>query len=194
MSRRYSRRRSKDNSWQALGILVCVLIAVAYYSLSSVQKVMVIIALVLLLVLGALWVLKRREDEQKKLRALEMLDIAHMDGLAFEKYVAEIMKSRGYSHVTLTEYYDWGVDIIAEKDNVRWGVQVKRYTGVVKAEAVRQVVAGLNKYGCSRAMVVTNSTYSRPARVLAESNNCVLVDMDELANWMVVFQNKQVNR
>ena len=35
---------------------------------------------------------------------------------------------------------------------------------------------------------VTNSTYTRQARVLAESNDCVLVDKDTLAEWIVEFQ------
>ena len=111
-----------------------------------------------------------------------------MDGLAFEKYVAELLKSQGYGKVTLTERYDLGVDIIALKDGIRWGVQVKRYSNMVKAEAVRQVVTALNKYNCQRSMVVTNSTFSRPARVLADSNDCVLIAKDELAEWIIAFQ------
>ena len=91
--------------------------------------------------------------------------------MRFEKYVAELMKDQGFTKVMLTERYDYGIDIIALKDGVRWGVQVKRYSRMVKAEAVRQVVTALNKYNCQRAMVVTNSTFSRPAKILAETNN-----------------------
>jgi restriction system protein len=109
-----------------------------------------------------------------------------MDGLAFEKYVAELLRSQGYSKVTLTERYDLGVDIVALKDGIRWGVQVKRYSNMVKVEAVRQVVTAL--YNCQRSMVVTNSTFSRPARILADSNDCVLVGKDELAEWVIAFQ------
>ena len=77
--------------------------------------------------------------------------------------------------------YDTDVDIIATKDNIRWGIQVKRYSGLVKAEAVRQVVTGLRVYGCDRAMVITNSVFSRVAIQLANSNECVLVDRSGLA-------------
>lgn len=99
-----------------------------------------------------------------------------MDGLEFEQNVAGLLRANGYSNVSLTERYDFGVDIIAEKDGVRWGIQTKRYSGLVKASAVRQVVTGLKLYDCDRSMVITNSTYSAVARRLANANDCVLVD------------------
>lgn len=99
-----------------------------------------------------------------------------MDGTSFEYYVAQLLIERGYTNVSLTEKYDYGVDIIAEKDGIRWGIQAKRYSSLVKAAAVRQVVTGLRLYGCDRAMVITNSTYSNVAKRLAEGNDCVLVD------------------
>lgn len=112
---------------------------------------------------------------------LKLSDVDTMDGLKFEKYIANALKKQGYSNVTLTEQYDYGVDIIANKDGVRWGIQVKRYSGLVKAEAVRQVVTGLRVYSCDRAMVITNSVFSNVAVRLAESNDCVLVDRSGLA-------------
>lgn len=115
---------------------------------------------------------------------LRLSDVDTMDGLGFEKYIANTLKKQGYSNVTLTEQYDYGVDIIADKDGVRWGIQVKRYSGLVKTDAVRQVVTGLRVYGCERAMVITNSTYSRVALELARSNGCELIDRSGLAHMI----------
>lgn len=108
-------------------------------------------------------------------------DIDTMDGIEFEKYVATVLKSQGYTDIQLTEHYDYGVDIVATKSGVRWGIQVKRYSGLVKANAVRQVVTGLRMYDCQRAMVITNSVFSRVAVQLAQSNDCVLIDRSLLA-------------
>jgi restriction system protein len=94
----------------------------------------------------------------------------------FEYYVAERLKSKGYTDVQLTEKYDLGVDIIAKKDGLTWGVQVKHYSNLVGVDAVRQVVTALNKYKCNRAMVVTNSEFTKNAIELAKSNGCVLID------------------
>lgn len=75
---------------------------------------------------------------------------------------------------------DFGVDIVAKKDGITWGVQVKHYHGLVGINAVRQVVVALKKYKCDRAMVVTNSVFSRPAIEIAKSQDCVLVDGSKL--------------
>jgi restriction system protein len=113
-----------------------------------------------------------------------MARIDTMTGLDFEKYVAKLLETQGYSYIGLTEKYDLGVDIIAYKDGSRWGIQVKRYSYMVKAEAVRQVVTALKSYQCDRSMVITNSTYSKVARRLADSNGCVLVERGKLLSWI----------
>lgn len=175
-------------------VLVGGLAVIASYSLISKGQIIVVlctvvICLATLISVGYFMIeLRTKKRRLEKLRALRFVDTHLMDGLVFEKYVAELLKSQGYTNVTLTERFDYGVDIIATKDQVRWGVQVKRYSRMVKAEAVRQVVTALNQYKCQRAMVVTNSTFSRPATVLAQSNNCVLIGKDELADWIVAFQ------
>lgn len=193
MSRRYYRRRRKNDGISGTLLLVGIIAVATLYNKLSAETINLIIGGGLLLVgliIGLVLFIqyKRSQHEKQKLRALNLIDTDYMDGLAFEKYVAELLKSQGYSKVTLTERYDLGVDIIALKDGIRWGVQVKRYSNMVKAEAVRQVVTALNKYNCQRSMVVTNSTFSRPARVLADSNDCVLIGKDELAEWIIAFQ------
>jgi HJR/Mrr/RecB family endonuclease len=123
-----------------------------------------------------------RSWHRKSNLGLESID--NMTGLQFERYIANLLKRRGYTNVQLTEQYDLGVDIIASKDGITWGIQVKRYSGLVKAEAVRQVVTALKFYGCNKAMVITNSSFSRVAIALADSNDCVLVDRQILLKWI----------
>lgn len=113
-----------------------------------------------------------------------VIAIDSMSGLEFEKYIARLLNKQGYTHISLTERYDYGIDIVAEKDGIRYGIQTKRYTGLVKAEAVRQVVTALNKYKCHKAMVITNSSFSRVAQELAKSNDCLMVDRSKLAQWI----------
>lgn len=113
---------------------------------------------------------------RERVRSFALKDVDTMEGLSFEQYIADVLRQQGYRNVSLTEQYDYGVDIVANKDGIRWGIQVKRYSGLVKAEAVRQVITGLRLYGCDRAMVITNSTFSNVAKRLAEGNDCVLID------------------
>jgi len=189
MARRY-RRRKNSNGTLVLIVLLLIIAAGNGKSAQALQHILAILLVLAALVIAAIFFFRmwQRQRELQRLRALEMVDIDVMDGLEFEKFVAKVMASRGFSKIQLTERYDYGVDIIAHKDGVRWGVQVKRYSRMVKAEAVRQVVTALNKYKCQRAMVVTNSTFSRPAKVLAETNDCVLIGKDELAEWIIAFE------
>jgi restriction system protein len=94
----------------------------------------------------------------------------------FEEYIVGLLERCGYRNVSLTGQYDYGVGIIAEEDCIRWGIQVRRYSGLVKADAVRQIVTGLRPYGCDSAMVITNSTFSEVAKRLADGNDCILID------------------
>lgn len=114
-----------------------------------------------------------------------MKSVDVMTGLEFEKFIARVLRENGYTRVKLTNTYDYGVDILARKDGVKWGIQVKRNRGQAKASAVRQVVTGLKVYGCDRAMVITNSYFGRYAVVLAKANDCVLIDRTSLHKLIV---------
>ena len=117
-----------------------------------------------------------------KLRRYIKYKLSHVDtmtGLEFEKYVAKYLQKQGYK-TKLTEKYDLGIDIVAVKDGIRYGVQVKRHKGVVGANAVRQAVTALSLYDCKRAIVITNSYFSKTAIRLALSNDCILLDRDFL--------------
>jgi restriction system protein len=154
-------------------VIPAILVISAIYTYWDYAKY-VLVAIILFFVLKVAIRLTRKI--RSIVRNLRLRDVDAMDGIAFECYVAELLAECGYSNVSLTEQYDYGVDIIAEKDGVRWGIQTKRYSGLVKAAAVRQVVTGLRLYNCDRAMVITNSTFSAVAKRLADSNECLLVD------------------
>ena len=103
-----------------------------------------------------------------------------MSGRQFEDQIVLWLKECGYIKTTKTEYFDQGLDIIATKPGVILGVQVKRSARPVGINAVRAAIAGLKSYGCTQAMVITNSTFTSPAIRLAESNDCELVNGQDL--------------
>jgi len=171
-SRRYSRRRKSSSSDGIFG-LVIIAALVAYSHDIQPEEALTYAVVAGLVVLG---LIAAKEIIVRLWKRRRAQDVNMMTGLEFERYVAGWLKRRGYTGIRLTEHYDLGVDIIARKDGVTWGVQVKRCSGMVKAHAVRQVVTALNHYGCDQAMVITNGVYSRPAIQLAKSNNCILLD------------------
>lgn len=101
----------------------------------------------------------------------------HKAGHEYERLVARHLRSNGYWNVKITGASggDYGVDITARKGLFRkYAVQCKRYSNPVGVRAVQEVVGGMKVYNCNRAMVVTNNTYTRQARVLAEENDVLL--------------------
>ncbi len=186
----YSRRNNIDN-----GLFVIVIIFIGTFWLlgelnrNAAQLLSFVFAagvVALLVIVGVtLW---KYQSTRRKMKALDVAAVDTMDPLEFERFVEMLLKDQGFTRTQQTERYDYGVDIVAYKDGVTWGVQVKRYNHMVKAEAVRQVFTALTRYKCDRAMVVTNNVFSRPAKVLAADNNCILIDRDELAKWILKFQ------
>ena len=70
---------------------------------------------------------------------------------------------------------DYGVDVLARKIGHRYAVQCKYYSRPVGVSAVQQVVAGMAYYECDRGLVVTNTTFTRQAKELAELNGIDLI-------------------
>ena len=145
----------------------------------------VLIATALVFVL--LYILKAKKKLTGKfgINRVSFNEIDQMTGLEFERYLVVLLRNHGFRSIRLTEKYDYGIDIIAMKDGIKWGIQAKRYTGLVDVDAVRQVVTALAKYRCQRSMVITNSYYTEVAKEMARCNKCILIDRDKLKHWVV---------
>ena len=92
-----------------------------------------------------------------------------MDGYKFEYQCAKILKLKHFSKIEVTRKSgDQGVDIIAFKRRKKYGIQCKYYTYPVGNKAVQEAYAGANFYDCDKAMVMTNTTFTKSATQLAE--------------------------
>ncbi len=99
-----------------------------------------------------------------------------MTGLEYEYTVADYLRSMGYTNVSVTKGSgDFGIDVIAFKNGHKYAVQCKYYRSPVSLDAVQEAVAGKAMYGCDCAMVVTNNTFTKSAKKLANRNNVVLL-------------------
>lgn len=114
---------------------------------------------------------------------LKQLD--KMDGHQFEYACADILKANGYKHVKVTRSSgDFGVDIIAEKDKVRYAIQCKRYNHKLDNTPIQEVVGGLAYYQCDKGAVMTNQYFTEPAKHLAQVNDIELLDRDTLSHMV----------
>ena len=125
-----------------------------------------------------------REQKEKRFRALKIADVDNMNPYEFERFVGELMKRQGYITTVVGQAGDMGVDIVAQKGDKKYAVQVKRHSSRVSRRAVSDAVAGKQHYGCNAAMVVTNNYFTKGAVELARSTRCQLVDRNTLADWI----------
>ena len=106
-----------------------------------------------------------------------------MEGQDFEYYCAEILRRRGVQGVEVTKGSgDFGIDILAEKDGVTYGIQCKCYDGPVGVHAVQEVYAGKDYYDLMVAVVMTNQYFTKSATEFAGKLNILLWDGDYVMN------------
>ncbi len=130
-------------------------------------------------VVGMLVVYRKRRLLRSGIR-----DIDRMSGTEFEQFLRVFFKSKGY-RADLTRTFDKGADLILTRAGERTAVQAKRWSGPVHVDAVRAVVASKDSYDCTKAMVVTNSVFTRPAVEQARDSRVELWDRQRLTRELL---------
>lgn len=127
--------------------------------------------------------------ETKPISPLENANF-NMDGYEFEKYAANLLAKNGFQKVEVTKCSsDFGVDIIAFKDDIKYAIQCKRYSSSVGIKAVQEVIGSKAMNNCHVAVVLTNNYFTKSAKELAQKNNVLLWDKDKL-NELIHNYNK----
>ena len=134
--------------------------------------------------------LKNDYDElYKEVNKFTINYVDSLNGIEFEQYVTNMLEDIGYSNVKLTKASnDYGVDIVAEKDNIKYAIQCKNYNSPLGNSCVQEVYSGKKYYNCHIAVVITNSTFTANAKELAQRDevllwdrNCLLVLLKQYA-------------
>ena len=116
-----------------------------------------------------------------------------MTGPEFEGYVSDLLTAQGYSAERTGGSGDIGIDIVAVREGVKHAVQCKRSSYNLNRRAVSDVVGGMRVYGCSRAMLITNSHLRAGAVKAAMANDCTVVDRDLLSLWIDQFEKQALS-
>ena len=192
MYRRYKRTRKPTLS-PAIFLVVLFISLAAIASPSLFTRSSLIIPIVLTLAFVAIiattvfiWQLERQR--RAKLKALELADIDHMSGVEFEHYIGTLLQSVGYKVSFTAQTGDYGVDILAKRNHVTYAIQAKRYSGSVGNHAIMEAIAGKTYFRSDKAIVLTSNYFTLHARMQAAASNCILIDRNKLAEWILAFQ------
>lgn len=129
-----------------------------------------------------------RHLTKKDFKSTSINEVDLMTGIEFEHFVGSLLKKMGYNAKVTKASGDQGADLIANKNNQMTVIQAKCYSGSVSNKAVQEVAASIKHYNADGGMVITNSTFTRSAIELADSNNIRLVDRNRLIELMVRYE------
>lgn len=104
-----------------------------------------------------------------------------MEGHKFECWCAEVLRKNGFVNVSVTQGSgDQGVDVLAEKDGVKYAIQCKCYSSDLGNKPVQEVCAGKIIYHCHVGVVMTNRFFTAGAKKAAEATGTLLWDRNKL--------------
>ncbi|MBQ3178953.1 MAG: restriction endonuclease [Clostridia bacterium] len=108
-----------------------------------------------------------------------------MEGHDFEHFCAKLLENNGYEKVNVTQGSgDQGIDIIAYRDGIKYGIQCKCYSSDIGNKAVQEVFAGKTFYECHIGVVLTNQYFTKSAIELAKKNGILLWDRSKLLSMV----------
>lgn len=131
-------------------------------------------------------------SEDIKIDAIEFMRyIDTLDGYDFEKICGHILCCNGFVNICVTSgSKDRGIDIIAEKNGMKYAVQCKHYSSNVGNHAVQEAFSGKSIYNADVAVVLTNSYFTQQAEQDARTlcvelwNRSKLLSMIENINYI----------
>lgn len=104
-----------------------------------------------------------------------------INGYEFEELMKNVLMANKFENIEVTKCSgDFGVDIIAFKDCIKYAIQCKKYSSSVGVKAVQEVIASKTMNECHVAVVLTNNYFTSGAIELASKNNVLLWDRNEL--------------
>lgn len=124
--------------------------------------------------------------------AHSLIEVDQMNGIQFEHFCADLLRKAGFSGVSVTPASnDQGVDVLAEKDGIKYAFQCKNYSSPLGNTPVQEVNTGKQIYGCQIGVVLTNTTFTTGAKTAAESTGVLLWDRNKLADLIKQYQTEQ---
>lgn len=118
----------------------------------------------------------------------QLLSIDLMEGHDFEYWSASLLRKIGFTHVEVTPGSgDQGVDILAQKEGVKYAIQCKRYSHDLGNKPVQEVHAGKSMYNCHVGAVITNQYFTAGAKELAKATGVLLWDREWIKNHLATM-------
>ena len=156
---------------------------------------------VLIVPIVIIWVLIRivkakvkSKNALKPIITTSMESVDRMNGHEFEYFCANLLSKNGFTDVEVTkESGDQGVDILAEKEGIRYAIQCKCYSSDLGNKPVQEVFAGKSIYNCHIAAVLTNRSFTQGGMEAARATGVLLWDRKKLQAFIDNAEQQKTN-
>ena len=182
--------KKKDNlaGWLIIGA-ICFPVLIIYLIFKTLEEVVNLFNIFSVGKVKQNFNIRFSENIQTQLNQIDSLD-----GWGFENYIACLLKNTGYKNVNVTSGSgDFGADIIAERNGVKIAFQCKRFSDKVGPKVVGEVLRGMNRYKCTKGIIVTNNYFTDQAIKEASISNIELWDRDKIINILKNEEKENVN-
>lgn len=125
----------------------------------------------------------------------QLSQIDFMEGHDFEYWCAALLRKIGFCNVEVTQGSgDQGVDVLAEKDGIRYAIQCKCYSKDLGNSPVQEVSSGkmMPQYHCQVGAVMTNRYFTKGAKELAEATGTLLWGREWIASRLKETEPKPI--
>ena len=127
------------------------------------------------------------------LKNISISKIDAINGYEFEKYLEILLKSMGMKTKKTQDSRDYGADIIATYKKETIVIQAKLYYNHnVGISCVQEAKASKDYYQADKAVVITNSHYTKSAINLAKSTQVALIDREKLMNLINATKKEKI--
>lgn len=111
------------------------------------------------------WISKENVKEYQQ--ALKSINegFRHFTPTEFEYFIGYLFQEKGFDVEVTQQSNDYGIDVIAEDEDSKIAIQVKRKKpgNKVGSKTVRESLGSLHKYNADEALIVTSSSFTNPA-------------------------------
>ena len=128
---------------------------------------------------------QNEKERNRKTLSQKVEELLELSPREFEQYIGELFTHLGYT-VEVTQFSnDKGIDIIMTKDDVKYGVQCKRYKGTVGSPEIQTFIGALNHLQADKGYFVTTGMFSFEAEKMAAQHPIQLINRVDLAKLII---------
>lgn len=111
----------------------------------------------------------------------------------FEQYIANLFSRLGYQTEAVGKSHDGGIDVIAEKDNIKHYIQCKKFiTREVGVSAIRDFYGAMaDKLTKGKGYFITTNKFTLEAEKFAEDKPIELIDGFKLLEYIKLSEKKE---